>query len=364
MEKHFVSKSAPEHTELTHLLEKGTKVGSGGFVKLVDWKGSDESIVKTARVSTGRGFVSWDPYRRCSECALYGRTSFVSGSLYDSKVCMFHIWVGSRPDDSKIESFPNGDNGIIHNLVRERHTSPVEFGIIDFHLRVPMDIWRQLVRHRTASVSEYSTRYSVAIDEMATTSPHDWRLQATQNRQGSSGLLPRDREEDPDYAFKKSERGDSDLTGSLLSQREAALHSYCRAVYQERLSAGVAKEQARKDLPLSNYTEVFFSLDCHNLMHLLGLRLEEHAQKEARDFGKGIVAIFKLLFPRLHEAFEEYKLYAVTFSRSEMATLQNLLSGHDGGAHVFHKFDEVDHPFYGEKNKAARVRFLKKFGVT
>lgn len=337
METRYQPKSRDEEQTLTSFLVDGTKVGSGGFVKLVDFMGSDEKLVRTARVSTGRGFVSWEPYQRCKNCDYIIVNSTPTTTIVNRQVC--------NGDQHKWEKFPNGDVGIIHNLVRERHTSPIEFGEITFHLRIPMHIWRQVVRHRTANVSEYSTRYSEAIDEMETTSPHEWRLQATQNRQGSSGYL------------------DENL-GSALTENEKSFHRDARELYKHRLSLGVAKEQARKDLPLSNYTEVFWKIDCRNLMHFLGLRLEEHAQKEAREFGQGIATIFKFLFPKLYWAFEEFKLHAVTFSRSEMGILKTLLGVVNGEFSVyFHSFNVEGHPLYGSKNKANRERFLKKFGV-
>lgn len=339
MDKVIGEATQAEIEQLAVFRNWGVKVGSGGFVKYVDHLGSDESIVRTARVSTGRGFVSWDPYRRCKTCNHVAIPGFEEKSI--GVLCR----TSSQPGvHGPWESFPNGDQGIINNLVRERHTSPVEFGEIVYHLRIPMDIWRQIVRHRTANVSEYSTRYSEAIDEMAVTQPDEWRLQATQNRQGSSGFV-------------------SEGIGAVLSKNERDFHQSARFVYADRLKVGVAKEQARKDLPLSNYTEVYWKMDTHNLMHFLGLRLEEHAQKEARDFGAGIVAIFKLLFPRLHWAFEEYKLFAVTFSRSEMEILKGLVMGAGNGHQLFHQLDVQGHPLYGAENKAARERFLKKCGV-
>jgi thymidylate synthase (FAD) len=134
---------------------------------------------------------------------------------------------------------------------------------IKLHLRVPMDCWRQWIRHRTASINEYSTRYSIAIDAARRTPPDGWRRQADANRQGSGAPL------DPE-------------TGAWLSRREADLHDLGRDVYRERLGRGVAREQARKDLPLSTYTEAYWKIDLHNLLHFLELRLDERAQEEIR----------------------------------------------------------------------------------
>src|SRR5580765_8900476 len=121
------------------------KVLDDGFVRVIDYMGSDESIVQAARVSYGKGT------KRVHE-----------------------------------------DRGLIRYLMRHRHTTPFEMCDIKLHVRVPMDCWRQWIRHRTASVNEYSTRYSVAINAAQTTLPHEWRTQAEQNRQGSSSPLPAD----------------------------------------------------------------------------------------------------------------------------------------------------------------------------
>lgn len=285
-------------------MPRETKVGSGGFVRYIDHFGSDESLVRTARVSTGRGFVSWHPYKRCKECS--------STFLLENGNPIGHVYDPgcNHPD---FEHFPKGDQGILNYMMANKHTSPIEFAGITFHFRVPMDIWRQIIRHRTANVSEYSTRYSEAIDEMATTKPDEWRKQADSNRQGSAGFIPRG-------------TSDGDREGLYLTTREHELQAFAREIYEERLELGVAREQARKDLPLSNYTEAFWLMDMHNLFHFLSLRLDKHAQLEARQFGQGIATVAQELFPRIYSAFEEYKLYAVLFSRTEMKMLKELCS--------------------------------------
>jgi len=140
---------------------------------------------------------------------------------------------------------------------------------IKLHVRVPMDCWRQWIRHRTANVNEYSTRYSIAIDAAKSTKPDEWRLQGFINRQGSEGEL--DRSE-----------------GERLSDRESEFHKLSREVYQDRLDVGVAREQARKDLPLATYTEAYWKIDLHNLLHFLALRMEGHAQYEIREYANVI----------------------------------------------------------------------------
>lgn len=311
-------------------MPRETKVGSGGFVRYVDHMGTDESIVASARISTGRGFVSWEPYKRCKKCKINTAHDYVTDACE-------HDW----------ENFPKGDQGIINYMMSKFHTSPFEFGEIIFHLRVPMDIWRQIIRHRTANVQEYSTRYSEAIDEMATTRPEEWRKQAQVNRQGSAGFF-----EKGTYETKE---------GWYLTARENELHELARAVYEERLELGVAKEQARKDLPLSNYTEAYWKLDTHNLFHFLSLRLDAHAQIETRQFGQGINSIVKELFPHCYSAFEEYKLYAVTFSRTEITILRQLCG--QLGMGLVHPLFEDREATDMKFSKRELKEFLDKIGV-
>src|SRR5690242_7146820 len=198
-----------------------------GFVCLVDVMGDDQAVVQAARVSYGEGT------RKVSD-----------------------------------------DRGLIRYLLRHRHTTPFEMVEIKFLVRVPMDAWRQWIRHRTANVNEYSTRYSVAIDAAQRTSPSQWRLQSADNRQGSAGFLPQSQ-------------------GEALTRGETELQDLARRTYDARLAAGVAREQARKDLPLSTYTEAYWKVDLHNLLHFLRLRMDDHAQQEIREYaevmGKEIV---------------------------------------------------------------------------
>src|SRR3989339_1761486 len=203
---------------LDEILGKKFPVLDDGFIRVVDYMGSDESIVQAARVSYGKGT------KKVSE-----------------------------------------DRGLIRYLLRHQHTTPFEMCEIKFHVRVPMDCWRQWIRHRTANINEYSTRYSIAIDAAETTQVDEWRGQAITNRQGSEGFL--------DTAI-----------GEELTKQESELHRFTRDVYQKRIDAGVAREQARKDLPLSTYTEAYWKLDLHNLLNFLALRMDAHAQFEIRSY--------------------------------------------------------------------------------
>jgi len=247
---------------LDAMLGEAVRVLDDGFVRVVDYMGDDAAIVQAARVSYGKGT------KRLHE-----------------------------------------DRGLIRYLIRHAHTTPFEMCEIKLHVRAPMDLWRQWIRHRTASVNEYSTRYSEAIDAAQRTSPEAWRLQSTGNRQGSSERLP------PEH-------------GARLSAEESALQRQARDIYEARLAAGVAREQARKDLPLSTYTEAYWKIDLHNLLHFLNLRMDEHAQEEIRAYanliGEQIVAKW---VPVTWEAFLDYRRGATGLSRLESAILAALASG-------------------------------------
>lgn len=232
-----------------------------GFVRLVDFMGSDQAIVQAARVSYGAG------------------TKTIS-------------------DDRKL----------IRYLIRNRHTSPIEMCEVKFHMRVPMDIWRHIVRHRTASINEYSTRYSEAIDSQHMTNGDKWRTQSKQNKQGSEGLLPAHE-------------------GAKFSEDELVLIEESKKIYQKRLDAGIAREQARKDLPLSTYTEAYFKIDLHNLFHLLNLRMKAETQLETRDYAWAMFELIRPLFPLAAEAFMNYQYQAITFSKEEQELLGIILTG-------------------------------------
>jgi thymidylate synthase (FAD) len=232
-----------------------------GFVALVDCMGDDGSVVQAARVSYGEGT------RRVSD-----------------------------------------DRQLIRYLLRHAHTTPFEMAELKFVVRVPMDCWRQWIRHRTASVNEYSTRYSLAIDSMQSTHDDEWRSQAASNRQGSDGLLPR-------------------AAGHRLTQAETELQSMARRVYEERLEAGIAREQARKDLPLSTYTEAYWKIDLHNLLHFLALRMDSHAQLEIRRYAETIGReIVQPLFPLVWEAFLDYRVEAMRLTRLDREVISRLVA--------------------------------------
>ena len=230
-----------------------------GFVCLVDVMGDDSAVVQAARVSYGQG---------------------------------------TRP--------VSDDRTLIRYLMRHRHTTPFEMAEVKLLVRVPMDCWRQWIRHRTASVNEMSTRYSIAIDAAQATPPDQWRRQAEANRQGSEGTLDIE-------------------TGRELTAAEGELHRWARQIYRRRLEVGVAREQARKDLPLATYTEAYWKIDLHNLLHFLELRMDRHAQWEIRQYALTIgQEIVRPLFPLVWEAFVDYRMEAVVLTRLDRGVIARL----------------------------------------
>ena len=258
--------ASAEPTDRAALLEslrwKKLPVLDDGFVALVDCMGDDSSVVQAARVSYGAGT------RKVSD-----------------------------------------ERQLIRYLLRHAHTTPFEMAELKFVVRVPMDCWRQWIRHRTASINEYSTRYSLAIDAMQSTAGDEWRTQAASNRQGSAEPLPED-------------------AGRQHTESERQLQELARRVYEERLEAGIAREQARKDLPLSTYTEAYWKIDLHNLLHFLALRMDTHAQLEIRRYaetiGREIVAP---LFPLVWEACLDYRVEAVRLTRLDREVIRRLAGG-------------------------------------
>ena len=180
---------------------------------------------------------------------------------------------------------------------------------VKLHVRVPMDLWRQWIRHRTANVNEYSTRYSIAIDKAKRTGPDEWRLQSDINKQGSGDAAGLE-------------------IGKLLSKREADAQRFAHEIYEERIEFGIAREQARKDLPLSTYTEAYWKIDLHNLLNFLSLRMDVKAQLEIREYANVIGDhIVRTWVPLTWEAFVDYRQDAINLSGVETEILSSLISG-------------------------------------
>ncbi|MGQ9819312.1 MAG: FAD-dependent thymidylate synthase [Candidatus Kapaibacteriales bacterium] len=231
-----------------------------GFVRLIDMMGDDSSIVQAARVSYGKGTKSFSE-----------------------------------------------DRALIRYLMRHRHTSPFEMVEFKFHVKLPIFVARQWIRHRTANVNEYSGRYSIMPDEFYLPTKEVVRKQSRKNKQG--------RGEDT------IELADAEEFIEDLQQTQENLY----LKYNDYLTKEIARELARINLPLSTYTEWYWKIDLHNLFHFLELRLDPTAQYEIREYAKIIAEIVKNCVPIAYEAFVDYRLNSIVFSKSELAILKNMI---------------------------------------
>ncbi len=270
------------------LLDKEVRVLDKGFVRLVDYMGGDDRIVQAARVSYGAGT------RTVRE-----------------------------------------DSALIHYLLRNRHTSPFEQVILTFHLKMPIFVARQWLRHRTARLNEISGRYSVMRDEFYVPPLDQVRLQSLSNRQGGS-----DEAVDPELAAR--------VVSALQDGQRSAYSGY-----EELLGDDVARELARINLPVSLYTEMYWQSDLNNLFHFLRLRMDWHAQQEIRDYGDVMAAAVRAVAPAAYEAFEEHILFGHNLARGELDLLRQALDES--------RFrDLVENSKLG---KSQRLELLKKMGL-
>jgi thymidylate synthase (FAD) len=240
------------------LLDREFKVLDHGFIRLVDYMGSDESIVQAARVSYGQGT------KKVSE-----------------------------------------DRGLIRYLMRHKHTTPFEMVEFKFHVKLPIFVARQWIRHRSANVNEYSGRYSVMKQEFYLPEAEDIRFQSTVNKQGRS-------EEEVPGTLKTR------LLDYLNASQKDAYEAYMKFVDE-----GLARELARINLPLSLYTEWYWKIDLHNLFHFLRLRMDRHAQQEIREYALIMADMVKAVCPVAFEAFMDYSVNAEYFSGNELNILRD-----------------------------------------
>lgn len=255
--------------EKHQLIGKQFKVLSAGSIMLVDYMGSDQAIEEAARVSYGEG---------------------------------------TRPV-SKTQT-------LIRYLYRHSHSTPLEMCEVKFKIKLPMDVMRQLIRHRVFSANEYSTRYSLPIDDTDITDV--WRLQSTDNKQGSDGELT----DWPDeYSLERQEFA---TPSDFLSECENGVIEHSKSFYEVAQDFGIAREVARKHLPLSTYTEIFWKGDLRGILHFMGLRCDSHAQWEIRQYANIIAGIVKELFPLSYQAWYDYQFKAQSMSRMEMQALQEI----------------------------------------
>jgi thymidylate synthase (FAD) len=248
------------------ILDKKFKVLDKGFVRLADYLGDDSRIVQAARVSYGKGTKTF-----------------------------------------------REDKGLINYLLRNNHTSPFEQVVFTFHVKLPVFVARQWIRHRTARLNEISGRYSVMKSEFYLPSTGGIAFQSENNKQGrSTAAVP--------AAMQKK-------VLSILTKYQKELYG----AYEDLLDNNIARELARINLPLSLYTEWYWQIDLHNLFRFLALRLDEHAQLEIREYAKVLYTIGKKVCPIAFDAFDEHVLHGVRFSRSEMSAIRNLLKGKPAG---------------------------------
>ena len=230
-----------------------------GFVKLLDVMGDDEEVENSARISYGEG---------------------------TRKV--------------------NQTRNLIRYLMRHKHTSPFEMCEVKFHLKLPIFIMRQLVRHRTANLNEYSGRYSVMSNEFYLPEGDYLAKQSTTNSQGRGEVLEQQ---------------------GLLQFEFNRIYDGASMAYQVLLEHDLSREVARALLPVANYTECIWKIDLHNFFHFVKLRSDSHAQREIRDYADAMYELVKPNFPLCCEAFEDYTQGATTFSKQEMEVIKDNMSG-------------------------------------
>ncbi len=248
-------------SEADAILDKEFPVLDKGFVRLVDYMGGDERVVQSARVSYGAGTKS---YRE--------------------------------------------DVGLIDYLLRNQHTSPFEQVVLTFHVKLPIFVARQWIRHRTARVNEISARYSVMKDDFYIPADEDISLQSTDNKQG---------------------RSEEVVSQEMIDQVKSSLEQGQRksfSDYTKLIDSKVARELARINLPLSLYTEWYWQIDLHNLFHFLALRLDAHAQKEIRVYAEVLLDMARKVAPRCCESFERHIKGGVHFSQDELAEIKRRLN--------------------------------------
>jgi thymidylate synthase (FAD) len=271
-EDQFVTRRATVFP-LEEILYEPFSVLDHGFVRVIDYMGDDAAIVQAARVSYGKG------------------TKMV-----------------------------NEDKGLINYLMRHRHSTPFEMCEIKFHIKLPIFVARQWIRHRTANVNEYSARYSILDKEFYVPKAEHLAAQSKTNRQGREDVL------------------EGDQAARVLDLlREDALRAYNH--YEQMLNEdkdgqtldpdlpGLARELARMNLPVNFYTQWYWKIDLHNLMHFLSLRADAHAQYEIRAYADVMLEILKKWVPFTYEAFMDYRFGAVSLSSKGLSVVKALLKG-------------------------------------
>lgn len=247
------------------ILNKELKVLDKGFIRVVDYMGNDHAVVNAARISYGTGTKS-----------------------------------------------VRNDRNLIRYLLRNKHTTPFEMCEIKLHIKFPMFVAWQMVRHRTANINAYSGRYSIMVDEFYYPEPQHLQKQSKLLKQCREGALTKDTQHD--------------ILDTMRNISENNYNSYLHLLEEK----GLARELARTVLPFNAYTQWYWKIDAHNLMHFLKLRLDNHAQYEIQAYAKVILDIFKQWLPITYEAFSDYVLNTTYVS----APIQKLLEAQKNGTHI------------------------------
>ncbi len=246
-------------------LYRAREVLDHGFVRVIDYMGDDSAIVQAARVSYGAG------------------TKHVSN-----------------------------DEGLIRYLMRHWHSTPFEMCELKLHVKLPVFVARQWIRHRTANVNEYSARYSILDREFYIPEPDALAAQSTQNNQGRGAVL---------------EGAEAARVLEMLKSDANRAYDHYEAMLSQEGQQGLARELARMNLPANIYTQWYWKVDLHNLLHFLRLRADPHAQYEIRVYADAICEMVKDWVPFAYAAFEDYRMGGVTLSSKALDCLRRMLRG-------------------------------------
>jgi thymidylate synthase (FAD) len=244
-----------------------------GFVRVIDYMGDDAAVVQAARVSYGKGT------KRVNE-----------------------------------------DRGLIQYLMRHRHTTPFEMCEIKYHVKLPIFVARQWIRHRTANVNEYSARYSILDNEFYLPAPEHLAVQSTSNRQGRGNSLP------PDEAARVLDLLREDSMRAYRDYADMLNEDESGKVVDESRS-GLARELARMNLSLNFYTQWYWKTDLHNLLGFLSLRADAHAQYEIRVYADAMIETLERWVPLVAEAFRQYRIGGAQLSANALTVVKKMLAG-------------------------------------
>jgi thymidylate synthase (FAD) len=254
---------------LEAMLYEAVPVLDHGFVRVIDYMGDDGAIVQAARVSYGRGT------RRVSE-----------------------------------------DAGLIRYLMRHRHSTPFEMCEIKYHVKLPIFVARQWIRHRMANVNEYSARYSILDREFYIPAPEHLAAQSESNRQGRGDVLQGEEAEQVLRLLRDDAAQTYDHYAQMLNEDGA-----------DPARQGLARELARMNLTLNTYTQWYWKSDLHNLLNFLSLRADSHAQYEIRVYAEAMLRSVEAWVPATFAAFKDYRMGAVTLSAGMLTVVRRMLAG-------------------------------------